>query len=239
MACLPRLFTWAKVQWLSGVRRGGLVLVDETRPLGVNEMEINYIKSRQSRRWNVFSSSFSCSLVLKRIKSKVEGTEKHPICILFTEYVTAGKELGWGGRTPILPSWLSSSEAEAAGAPDCLKFQLDVGLSGRPLCDTNPQSFRCHSALAPPFVKGPLNQIDTIYSISLFIHMYAAPRFDKRLLSRGKITTWHFKARSHADALSAARTLNNNKFSNNKIRNKKIMLFYSLVEGRRVWGPAL
>lgn len=104
-------------------------------------------------------------------------------------------EFGWwgvGGVTPIPPSRFSSSEGEAAGAPDCLKFQLDVSLSGRPLCDTNPQSFRCHSAQAPPFVKGPLNQIDTIYSISLFIHMYAAPRFDERLLSRGKITTWHF-----------------------------------------------
>lgn len=118
------------------------------------------------------------------------------------------EEAGWEGGELTRPS-------SAAFAPDCLKFQLDVGPSGRPLCDTNPQSFRCHSALAAPFVKGPLNQIDTIYSISLFIHMYAAPRFDKRLLSRGeKITTWHFKAR--------LRTLDNNTFGNDEInKNKK------------------
>lgn len=89
------------------------------------------------------------------------------------------EEAGWEGGELTRPSW-------AAFAPDCLKFQLNVGPSGRSLCDTNPRSFRCHSAQAAPFVKGPLNQIDTIYSISLFIHMYAAPRFDKRLLSRGK-----------------------------------------------------
>lgn len=102
---------------------------------------------------------------------------------LITEYVRGGWS-GWG-NSPVPPR-LYSSEGEAACAPDCLEFQLAVGPSGRPLCDTNPQSFRCHSALADPFVIGPLNQIDTIYSISLFIHMYAAPRFDKRLPGRGK-----------------------------------------------------
>lgn len=37
-----------------------------------------------------------------------------------------------------------------------------------------PHTIDCHSALLAAFVKGRLNQIDTIYSICPHIHMYAA-----------------------------------------------------------------
>lgn len=63
----------------------------------------------------------------------------------YTEYVSDLKRL---------PSrQFSSSKSTAVRAPDCLKFQLDIGPSGWALCSVNPQSFSCHSAVLAALSK--------------------------------------------------------------------------------------
>ncbi len=68
-----------------------------------------------------------------------------PICIPYNEYVSDLKKH---------PSrQFSSSNGTAVCAPDCLKFQPDVGPSGWALCSVNPQSFSCHAAVQAPLSK--------------------------------------------------------------------------------------